>query len=175
MAKNQEASLKENPMRKVEIEKIILTCRGIEGELDKGVKLLEMITEKKIARKKTEKRIPGFSIRPKMNVGCMVTLRGKDLKKILARLLSGVENTLNESQVVDNHFSFGIKEYIEISGIKYDREIGMIGLGVTVDFARKGKRVARKKIKRGKLPVRQAVTKEEIIKYMEENFGTEFE
>jgi len=31
-----------------------------------------------------------------------------------------------------------------------------------------------KKIKKGKIPKRQIITKEEIIKYMEEKFQTEF-
>ena len=44
-------------------------------------------------------------------------------------------------------------------------------MNVTVDFARHGKRVERKKIKRGKIPRRQAVSREEIIEYMKENYN----
>ena len=104
----------------------------------------------------------------------MATIRGKKTEEILARLLSAVENQLKEKQVADNHFSFGIEEYINIPGQEYDREIGMAGLKVTVVFIRKGKRVVRKKIKTGKLGKKQIVSKQDIIKFMEENFDTEF-
>jgi large subunit ribosomal protein L5 len=162
-----------NPMRKIFIEKLVLSCGGVKDELEKGVKLLKKISGKKIARKKTNKRIPSFGIRPTLEVGCMVTLRGEEAQKLLARLLAAIENEISKKQIANNHFSFGIKEYIEIPGEKYDRDIGMMGFKITVVFARKGKRVNRKKIKKGKLSDKQIVSKEEIIKFMEENFNTE--
>jgi len=165
---------KENPMRKIKIEKIILSCSGVKDELEKSFKLLEKISGKKPAKRKTKKRIPSFDIRPNMEVGCMVTLRGPESLKLLGRLLSAIENKLKLKQIADNHFSFGIAEYIEIPGEKYDRDIGMTGLKVTIVFTRKGKRISRKKIKRGSIPARQNVSKEEIIKFMGENFKTKF-
>ena len=105
----------------------------------------------------------------------MVTLRGKEAMELLARLLSAIENNLRKKQINNNHFSFGIEEYIEIPGEKYNRDIGMIGLGVTVVFMRKGKRIERKKIKTGKGSKKQIVTKQEIIKFMEDNFSTVIE
>jgi len=162
----------ENKMTKVEIEKVVLSCGGVEADLERYVKLLKTLSGKTPARKQTAKRIPGFGIRPKMEVGCMVTIRGERAITLLTRLLSAIENTLKEKQIADNHFSFGIKEYIEIPGQAYDREIGMAGFKATVVFARKGKRTARKKAKQGKLPKRHNVKKEEIIKFLEENFDT---
>lgn len=163
----------ENKMREVKIEKIVLTCRGVKEELDKGVKLLKKLTGKKPSIRITSKRIPGFGIRPGLEIGCMVTLRGKEAIELLKRFLATIDNELRKKQFADNHFSFGIKEYIEIPGEEYDREIGMHGFSTTVVFSRKGKKVAIKKIKKGKMPKKQIVTKQEIIKYMEDNFGTE--
>jgi large subunit ribosomal protein L5 len=171
----QSENMEENIMRKVEIEKVIVSCGGIKEELEKSVKLLEKLSGRKVSRRLTTKRIPGFAIRPQMEVGCMVTLRGEEGIELLKRLLAAIENTLSEKQINNNHFSFGVHEYIEIPGEKYDRDIGLTGLQATIVFARKGKRVAKKKIKRGKLPKRQDVLKEEIIKYMEDNFGTDVE
>jgi hypothetical protein len=45
-----------------------------------------------------------------------------------------------------------------------------MGLKVTCVFKRNGKRIEIKKIKRGKLPKRQRVTKKEIIEYLLENY-----
>jgi len=163
----------ENKMKVVEIEKVILSCGGTKESLEKSVKLLKKISGKKPSEKITKRRIPSFQIRPQMPVGCMVTLRGKEALKLLARLLAAIDNQLKAKQIVDNHFSFGIEEYINIPDEKYDREIGMEGFKVTIVFSRKGKRIARKKIKSGKIPKRQDVTKQEIIKFMEDNFKTE--
>ena len=84
------------------------------------------------------------------------------------------ENKLRRKKIAENHFSFGIKEYIEIPGVEYQRDIGVMGLDVTVVFVRSGRRVALRKIKKSHVPRRQYVTKEEIIKFMEEKFKTEF-
>lgn len=173
--KESKMESKDNVMRTIEIEKVVLSCGGVKDELEKEVKLLEKISKRKAARKQTAKRIPGFGIRPKLEVGCMVTIRGEESEEFLGKFLAAVDNKLLESQIADNHFSFGIPEYIEIPGEEYDREIGMIGFKVTVVFKRKGKRVRLKKIKRGHLPKKQVVTQEEIIIFMEDKFETEFE
>jgi len=169
-----EKIMKNNLMRNIEIEKLILSCGGVKEDLERYHKLLAKISKMKPANKQTKRRIPGFSIRPKMEVGCMVTIRGKKANELLARLLSSIENQLKEKQIANNHFSFGIEEYINIPGEEYDRDIGMAGLKATVVFARKGKRTARKKIKSHKIGKKQIVSKQEIIKFMEDNFGTEF-
>lgn len=165
--------MKDNKSREIKIEKVVLGIGGTGDDLEKGIKLLGMITERKIARMKTRRRIPSLGVRPNLEVGAMVTIR-KDCEKLLRRLLSAVDNTLKRKQISENNFSFGIKEYIEIPGIEYQRDIGIIGFDVTVVFKRAGKRVGLKKIKRGKIPARQRITGEEIIKFMETKFNTNF-
>ena len=98
----------------------------------------------------------------------------KDFEQFLKRLLVSVDNTLKRKQISENNFSFGIKEYIEIPGAEYQRDIGIIGLDVTVVFKRSGRRVGLRKIKRGKVSKKQTITREEIIKFMEDNFQTKF-
>jgi len=163
----------ENKMRKIKIEKVVLSVGGTGDYLEKGVKLLELITEKKPAKMISTKRIPSWSVRPKLEVGAVVTIR-KNAEEVLKKMLSAIENVLKKKQISENNFSFGVKEYIEIPGMEYQREIGIMGFDVTVVFKRTGRRVRLKKIKRGKIPKKQNITKEEIIKFMEENFKTRF-
>jgi large subunit ribosomal protein L5 len=164
-----------NIMRKIFIEKVILSAGATGDNLEKATKLLEMLSKKKAQKIASTKRIPDFSVRPGLEVGVNVTLRGKEAQEILKRLLGAINNSLSEDQIAENSFSFGVHEYIEIPGIEYQRDIGIRGLNATVVFARPGLRVKRKKIKSGKIPKKQYVTEEEIIEYMEENFDTEFE
>jgi len=165
--------IKENPLRKIRIEKIVLSIGGTADYLEKGVKILQLLTEKKPAKMKTTKRVPSLGIRPKLEVGAVSTVR-KNPEEFLKKMLIAIDNTLKKSQISENNFSFGIKEYIEIPGVEYQREIGIIGLDVTVVFKRSGKRVGLKKIKRGKIPKKQHISKNEIIKFMEDKFQTNF-
>ncbi len=164
---------KENPTRQIRIEKVVLSVGGTAEELEKGVKLLKILTGKTPAKMKSHKRIPAFGVRPKLEVGAVVTLRS-DVKAVVKRMLTVIDNKLRKKQMSENNFSFGIKEYIEIPGVEYQRDIGVMGLDVTVVFKRAGRRVKLRKIKPGKVPARQKITKQEIIKFMEENFQTEF-
>lgn len=164
---------KENIMKEVKMEKVVLSVGGTAEELEKGIKLLEIITGRKPSRMMSHKRIPTLGVRPKLEVGAVVTVR-KDKEELLKRLLKSINNKLKKKQVSENNFSFGIHEYIEIPGIEYHREIGIRGLDVTVVLKRTGRRVKLKKIKRGKIPSRQIISKGEVIKFMEEKFGTEF-
>lgn len=160
-----------NKMREIKIEKVTLNVGGTADNLDKGVKLLERITEKKAVKAISRKRIPTLGVRPGLAVGGMVTLRGQKAIEILRKLLAAEDNKIKRRQISENSFSFGIKEYIEIPGMQYQRDIGLRGLECSVSFVRAGKRVIRRKIKRGKLPRRQSISKEEISEYLENKFG----
>jgi len=161
-----------NKMQTIKIEKIVLSIGGTADNLEKGFKLIQKISGKTPMKRKSNKRIPSFGVRPGLEVGVMVTIRGKQGAELLKRLLGAIENTLKKKQIAENSFSFGIKEYIEIPNMEYLREVGIIGLDVSVTFVRPGKRVIRKKIKRGKLPQKQNISKEEIIEFMKKNFNT---
>ncbi|MEX0921028.1 MAG: 50S ribosomal protein L5 [Candidatus Pacearchaeota archaeon] len=165
---------KNNPMRNIKIDKVVLSIGGTGEDLEKGFKLLEILTGRKPSKTISRKRIPTLGIRPNLEVGALVTIR-KNPEEILEKMLSAIDNVLRESQIDKNNFSFGIKEYLEIPGVEYHREIGIRGLDITVVFKRPGRRVKLRKNLRGKTPEKQNVSKEEIIKFMEDNFGTEFE
>ena len=162
-----------NPMREIKIEKIVLSVGGTGDDLERGVKLLELLSGRKPAKMQSKKRIPNWKVRPKLEVGAVVTIR-KDIDEMLEKFLSTIDNRLKRKQISENNFSFGLKEYIEIPGVEYQREIGIMGFDVTIVFKRAGKRVILRKVKRGKIPKRQIITREEIIKFMEDRFKTEF-
>ena len=160
-------------MRNIKIEKVVLSVGGIGDPLEKGYKLLEYITKRKPKKTRSNKRIPTLGVKPNLEIGAVVTIR-RDFEDLLKRLLSTIDNVLNKKQISENNFSFGIKEYIEIPGIEYQREIGIMGFDVTVVFKRTGRRVKLRKTKKGKFPKKQMIQKDEIIKFMEDNFQVSF-
>lgn len=163
-----------NLMREIKIEKVLLSAGGKGSDLAKAKKLLEILSGKKAQIIASKRRIPSFGVSPGVEVGTRVTLRKEEALAILKRFLGAIENILNRKSVSKNHFSFGLKEYIDIPGTEYQRDIGIRGLNITVVFSRAGFRIKRKKIKRGNLPERQLISEEEIIKFMEDNFKTKF-
>ena len=116
----------ENIMRTIKIEKVVLSVGGTAEDLEKGFKLLELLTGKKPAKMKSKKRIPSLGVRPGLEIGAVVTIR-KDMNEILKKMLLAEGNVLKKKQMSENNFSFGVKEYIEIPGIEYQREIGIMG------------------------------------------------
>jgi len=174
---NDSGKSKMNKMREIEIEKIVLHCGGTEEKLEKSKKLLEMVSgSKKIFTVKSTKRIPAFGISPGKQSGVKITIRDKaKIKDLLERFFSSMENEIKKKGISINQFCFGVPEYIEVPGLDYDRDIGIIGFEVMVVFARKGKRAKMKKIQRGSYPKKQEVTPEEIERYLVSKFDLEVE
>ena len=164
-----------NVIRKVILEKMVLNCGGTAEKLDRSVKLLNLLTGKKVKEVVSQKRIPTFGVRPGLKTGCFVTLRGPEKEALLKRLFGAVENTIKKKKIQSNHFSFGIKEYLEIPDMEYQRDIGVIGFDVTVVFRRAGKRTGVKKIKAGKVPIKQDVSVEEIADYLKTKLNIDVE
>ena len=166
-----------NPMQEIEIEKMVLHCGGTEDKLEKSIKLLEMITgSNKIYVIKSTRRIPTFGISPGKKSGAKITIRNQSkIKELLERFFVSMDNELPKKQITTNQVCFGVPEYIEVPGLEYDRDIGITGFEVMLVFKRKGKSVKMRKIKRGKYPKRQGVSKDEIVNYMENKFSLEIE
>ena len=160
-----------NVMRDIKLEKVILNIGGVADKLEKGVILLKTLSGKKPVIVKATKRIPTWNVRPGLEVGTKVTLRGNDALDMIKKLLPAIDNTLKEKQIQNNFLSFGIHEYIEIPGMEYIREVGIMGLEITAVFTRPGKSVEKKKVKRGKTR-RLVVTSQEIIDYLVTKFKT---
>lgn len=166
----------ENKMREIEIEKLVLNCGGTEEKLEKSIKLLEMLTNRKIKKTTAKKRIPIFGISPGKGTGCKVTIREKEkINDLLKRCLIAHSNIIKKKSITENQYSFGIAEYIEIPGTEYKRDIGILGLEVIVVFKRKGKRVKLRKTKKGKYPKKQNVSVQEITDFLIKHFKVEFE
>ena len=161
-------------MEEVRIEKVTLNIGvGEAGDkLEKAAKLLNAITNKKVVQTKTMKRIPTWSLRPKLAIGCKVTLRGKDAEALLIRLLKAIDNNLKERSFdKTGNFSFGVPEYIDIPDVPYNPKIGIIGLDVAVTLEKPGYRIKKRKVMKGKIKTRHLVKKEQAIEFVKKKFN----
>ncbi len=163
-----------NPMEQIRIEKITLNIgAGKEQKMvDKGLKLLGQITGNKPVKTLSRKRIAGWGIRVGLPIGCKVTVRGNKTKELLTRLLHAKDNKLSPDQFDDGgNVSFGIPECIDIKGMEYDPEIGIIGLEASVTLEKPGYRIKRRRIKQERIHHSHQITKEEAIAFLQKEFN----
>jgi large subunit ribosomal protein L5 len=163
-----------NPMKNIRIEKITINIGcGESGErIERAKKLLEDLTNKKVLITKTHRRTT-FGMAKGRPIGCKVTLRGKDAKEFLERALDAIDKKLSKN-VFDSsgNFSFGIKEHIDIPGIRYDPDIGILGMDVSVTLERPGFRVKRKRFS-SRVGKKHLIKPEEAIEWVTKNYGVQ--
>ncbi|MBR9700854.1 50S ribosomal protein L5 [Candidatus Woesearchaeota archaeon] len=168
----------ENPMRQISVEKVTLNIGAGKDQqlLEKAVKLLKNITGVPPVKTVTRKRIPGWGLRPGLPIGCKITLRGKDAKVLIPRLLSAKDKQLNEKHFdAVGNISFGIPEYIDIEGAQYDPDIGIIGLQACITLTRPGYRVKNRKMRKAKLDKHHIISRKDAMKFMANNFKIKVE
>ena len=162
-----------NPMKRIMLAKLTLNIGAGESGpgLEASKKILETISEKKAVITRTHKRTT-FGMAKKRPIGVKVTIRGDSAVALLKRLLQSLDNRLEESKFdTSGSFSFGIQEYINIPGIKYDPDVGILGMDVCVTLERPGYRIKRRMIRPGKVGKRHRITREEAMDWMVNEFG----
>ena len=161
-------------MRKISIGKVVVNIGvGKSGEaVERARKVLEQITSQKPSSRKAKNSIRDFGTHKGEPIGLVVTTRGQEkCKDLLTRLLIAREKKLNSSSFDDRgSVSFGLKEHIEIPGIRYDPEIGIWGMNVSVLLHRPGFRVSRRLRKTASIGKSHVVSKEEAIEYFKREF-----
>jgi len=166
-----------NPMKEIRIEKITLNIGvGQAGEkLEKAAKLLQNLADAKVVQTKSKKRIPGWGLRIGLPIGCKVTLRGKKAEEMLSRLLVAIDKRIALQKFTNETISFGIPEYIDTPGAKYDVDVGIIGLECSVTLERRGYRVKKRAIRTTRVGKTHKITSEDAINYMKNKFGVTVE
>ncbi|MCX6814061.1 MAG: 50S ribosomal protein L5 [Candidatus Aenigmarchaeota archaeon] len=166
-----------NPMREIRLGKVTVNM-GVGADtakLEKCKKIMHTLTKKKIVITSTHKRST-FGVAKNKPIGAKTTLRGEEAMEFLKKVLQGVENRIKESQFdVNGNFSFGIHEYINIPGIKYDPDVGIVGMDVAVTLERPGFRVKKRKIRPGKIGRSHLITREEAMEWARKNLGVTVE
>ncbi|GBC75071.1 50S ribosomal protein L5 [archaeon HR06] len=157
-----------NPTKVIKVGKVVINIGvGKSGEpLERAKKVLELIAEQKPCERRAKKTIRDFGIHKKEPIAVMVTLRKDKALRILKKLLT-VKNMKLPSSSFDDYgnVSFGIKEHLDIPGMKYDPSLGIFGMDVSVALVRMGYRIKERKRMRRKIGKNHRVSKEEAIEF----------
>lgn len=165
-------------MKGIRIQKVVVNMGVGEAgeELKKAQKIMEIITSEKPIQTKCKVKAPTWDIRPGLPIGLKVTLRKEKAKEFLNRALSAKEKRIfAKSFDKEGNFGFGIKEYIDMPGAKYDPKLGIRGFDVLVCLSKPGHRIKDRKIRSRKIPLQHRVSKDEAINFVKESFGVEVE
>lgn len=163
-------------MREIRVEKLTLNVGAgkDQDKLEKGIKLIEYITGTQPVKTVTNKRIPSWGLRPGLPIGCKLTVRNSSKEDLIKRFLESIDWKLRPGQF-DNfgNISFGVHEYINIPGVNYNPDIGIMGFQISITLARPGLRISRRRLQKGSVPMKQRVSKDEAIEFMKKHFKAE--
>jgi large subunit ribosomal protein L5 len=167
---------KEHPMLKPKIDKAVINISvGKSGEpLEKATKVLKELTGQNPSKRKANSTIRDFGIRKGEPIACIVTLRKQKAIEFLKKVLPVIDNKLSRTCFDKcGNFSFGIKEHIELPGVKYDPDVGIFGMDVCVSISRPGYRVKNRRRQKTKIGSKHILKPEEAIVIAKDTLGIE--
>ena len=164
------------PMLRPRIEKVVVNLNvGKSGEpLEKASRVIKGLTDQTPIKTKAKKTIRDFGIRQNEPIAAVVTLRKEKAINFLKKVLPVIDNKISRSSFdKQGNFAFGLKEHIEIAGVKYDPEIGIFGMDVCVTLCRPGYRIKHRRCKQRDIPTAHRVTKDDAINFVSQKFGVQ--
>jgi large subunit ribosomal protein L5 len=168
----------ENKMRDVVVDKVTLNIGvGKAGqELENARDLLMKLSGATAVPTHAKMRNPLFHIKKGDIIGTKATLRGPSSVEFVKKALKVKAYTISSRSFdKEGNFSFGVPEYIEFPGAKYDPKIGMLGFDVCVTLRRRGFRVARRRRARAKMGGGHRLTKQDGMEFAKMKFGLKVE
>jgi large subunit ribosomal protein L5 len=170
------AAQSQNVMRQPRIEKVVVNIGVGEGgdKLQKAEKVIEMVTGAKPSRTLSKVANRDWGLRVGGPIGVRVTLRGEAADAFLKSALD-----IRQFKVPDYSFddggnlNFGVADYTDFPGQKYDPEIGIFGMDIAIVIERPGGRVRRRRLEARKIPKEHKVSREEAMELMRTKFNVE--
>ena len=161
-------------MKKISLEKVVLNMGiGKSGDvINIAKRALDDISGKKSSSRNAKAQQRDWGVRKGEPIGAAVTVRGDDAVTLAKRLLESKGNVIN-GKSFDNfgNFSFGIREHIDIPGVKYDPQIGILGLGVSITLTRPGYGIRTRSKHKARVGKDHIIKNQEAKDYFVKEFG----
>jgi large subunit ribosomal protein L5 len=163
------------PMREPFIAKVVVDiCTGGGDDLNRATTILEQLTGQTPVQSRAKQTVRDFGIRRNEPIAVRVTLRHQAAEEFLTRTMKAKDDVLLlKNWDDDGNFAFGIAEHINIPDVKYDPQLGVQGMNITVCVERPGYRVKRRRRRKAKVPYRHRLTPEESMVFVKNKFGIE--
>lgn len=165
-------------MKRISLSKLVLNMGvGRSGEaVETAKRALDQISGRKSCPRRAKETQRDWGVRKGEPIGASVTVRGADAEALLRRLLDAKGNAIAAKSFDGfGNCSFGIREHIDIPGVKYDPQIGILGLGVSVALGRPGYGIRSRSKHKAKVGRSHVITSEEAREFMASEFGARVE
>lgn len=167
----------ENVNRAVRVVKVVVNAGvGQSGEpLQKALRVLQMVTHQKPVATRSHSTNRDFGIRAGQEIGGKVTLRGAIAIDFLNRAFEARDRQFDPDSIDRNgNFSFGLADYTDFTGMKYDPEIGIHGMDIAVELGRAGWGVRERQVGARPIPKRLRSTKADTRAFLASAFQVTF-
>jgi large subunit ribosomal protein L5 len=165
-----------NPMTQPRIAKVTVNIGVGEGgeKLEKAERVLQKLTGRKPVRTLGKETNRELGVKPGDPLGCKVTLRGEAAEDFIRRALYSRKNRIYEYSF-DNqgNLQFGVADYTNFEGERYDPEIGVFGMDVNITLEKPGHRIKRRRLLSRPVPKPHRVTREEAMAFLVPKFNIE--
>lgn len=171
MSRDPESNV--HPMKKIGISKIVVNIGvGKSGEpLERAKQGLEELTGQQPTTKRAKQSVRDFGIHKGEPIAAVVTLRHEASISFLRRIIAAKGNSLNSSSFDKfGNLSLGIREHIDLPDTKYNPDIGIFGMDVSIALTRPGYSIAKRRNPRI-IGQHHRVTRTEAIQFFKEQFG----
>ncbi|MFB5627301.1 MAG: 50S ribosomal protein L5 [Nitrosarchaeum sp.] len=168
------SQITQSSMKKITLEKVVLNMGlGKSGDIIQvAKKALDHISGKKSCSRNAKETQREWGVRQGEPIGVAVTVRGKDAHDLLKRLLEAKGNVINGKSFDDfGNLSFGIKEHIDIPGVKYDPQVGILGLGISITLTRPGYGIRKRSKHKASVGKSHIIKNQEAKDYLVKEFG----
>jgi large subunit ribosomal protein L5 len=148
---------------------------GESGEkLAKAEKVLAKLTGHKPVRTLGKELNRELGVRPGEPIGCKVTLRGPDAESFVKRALYTRKNKVY-AYSFDNqgNLQFGVSDYTNFEGERYDPDIGVFGMDVAITLEKPGHRIKHRRNLSRSVPPSHRVTTKEAKAFLIKKFDIE--
>jgi large subunit ribosomal protein L5 len=165
-----------NPMTQPRIAKVTVNIGVGDGgeKLEKAEKILAMLSGGKPVRTLGKENNRELGVRPGAPIGCKVTLRGEMADDFVRRALYSRKNRVYEYSF-DNqgNLQFGVSDYTNFEGQRYDPELGVFGMDVCITMEKAGHRIKHRRLLSRKVPDHHRVSREEAKAFLSKKFDIE--
>jgi len=163
-------------MRKISIAKVVLNMGvGKSGEPIEQAKLaLLQITGQKPSPRYAKATQRDWGVHKGEPIDVAVTLRRKPALELIKRLFAAKGNQIKGSSFDEfGNLSFGIKEHIDIPGVKYDPQVGILGLDVSISLQRPGFNIRFRSKHKASVGKRHIISSQDAKEFLTKEFGIE--
>lgn len=165
-------------MRQIYLDKVVLNMGvGRSGPaIEAAKKALDQITAKQSCARNAREAQRDFGVRKGEPIGVAVTVRREEASTLLERLLRAKGNVLRARSFDEfGNFSFGIAEHIDIPSVKYDPEVGILGMDVSVSLQRPGYSVRTRSRHKARVGGSHRISSDEAREFVVNKFGVKLE